>query len=348
MSKRILTVPLLILYCGLSNADVYVSSIDLPTYVELESRVAQEGVELEDPEMGMGENYDRLSNANRKTLQKQLYLQQFSYSAGSAYLALVSGNTVRFREGLMALIQKTANISEPYYGVKIAEMAHLAVEAGVALENDRILEAFGEAIDGLDKAKLVEGQTALFRSSYHYATYDADALLSIAKKHSVGDSDDDKFVCGYTNLLLGKLTQNSTSLETAIACFDGALEVAENFSSSGTSPAEFGKTLEVTRQRLAFGRVSMHRADALRQLAFNTDQSDDRRRLINTAAQSAARARSYIELIENPLMWGNAHRLTSEILDLLYVVESVHSSADRIAHLKSRRDRAYELSVMYR
>jgi len=330
-------------------ADFDAGNIALPTYSELEHRMLREQKELNDPTMGLGESYHGLSEQNKHALSKQHDMQRWVYGHRAAILALVSGKTDQFRNLMLSLMEKQPPKTDPYFAARITELMHLVVEADVQISDESLQSLFDDAFSALNEDVLIPQQYSLFRASYWYLRGNTEPLVQLAESSPEAGSPEELFVCGYVSLLAGKSTQSSKQLSKAISCFESLVDVFKS-PSELTSTADISFREEVKRQtqRLDLGRASMHLADAMKTLAQSTSEKEERRILINKAAKVAAYARSNIELIDNPLMWGQSHRITSEVLDLLFVVESAEMSGDRLDDLASRRDRAFELSVMYR
>ena len=136
----------------------------------------------------------------------------------------------------------------------------------------------------------------------------------------------------------------------SVSCLEQitGMDEAKMFGESPPLGTALRNTLELEKHNLEIGRASLHRATALRLLAESQRSYNVRRKFINDAVRAATHARTNIELIDSPLMWGAAYRVTSEVLDTLYSIESVKASEELAQEIALRRDRAFQLSILYR
>lgn len=333
---KIIPLLLFILTSQISHADISHGDISLPTYVALERQIAKDLQELNDPE----------------EIKEYLDMLRWIHKARMTLFHLVEGRIELFRDAALSLPENVPDINDPYIGGQVAELLHYAVEADITISDARLIEFFGSAIQALKSNDVLsDEQHALFEASYFFLLGDAEKLLQSAELASRPSSEDGFFVCGYTNMLAGRLTSDTDVLTRSVSCLEEISIEVEQTQIYGSNPAlgaAFRNTLAQGERSLAIGRASLHRASALRLLSEGEGTYDMRRRYINDAAIAATHARRNIELIDSPLMWGAAYRVTSEVLDALYSIESVETSGRVISEIAQRRDRAFQLSIAYR
>lgn len=328
-----LTTLLLFLVCQFSYAD-----IGLPNYTDLERLAERDLQEMNDPTEDP-ELVEVLREAQKIRM---------------ALFHLVEGRIGRFHDLALTLPEIPSDLAnDPYFQKDLAALLHYAIEADINITDASLIEFFGKGVERLNNNKLVSDENrTLFEASYYFLRGDADRLSRVAGTASKEiNSRDGYFVCGYTSLLIGRLTFNEELLSRSVDCFDQISAERDHAEMFGPNPALGGAVRDahdLRAHRLAVGRAALHRATALRLLADGSSAYQVRREFIHAAAKAATQARSNIDLIDNPLMWGAAYRVTSEVLDSLYSIESVESSGWSVAEIAQRRDRAYQLSITYR
>ena len=328
-----LTPLILILACQFTHAD-----IGLPIYTDLERLAERDLQDINDPTEDP-EFVEVLREATKIRM---------------ALLHLMEGKIGRFQDLALSLPDiRSEMANDPYFQKDIAALMHYTVEADIAIADYELIELFGRVVKGLDSNTTVSDESrTLYRASYFFLRGDTGRLLKIAESAAKEISSGDRyFVCGYTSLLLGRLTLDSAALSQSASCFEEISTEQDHEEMFGVNPSLGGSVRnahDLRIHRLSVGRAALHRATALRLLADGTSDYESRRKNIHAAAKAATQARCNIDLIDNPLMWGAAYRVTSEVLDSLYSIESVESSGRSIAEIAQRRDRAYQLSTTYR
>lgn len=319
-----------ILIAVVSSHSAFASDIDLPTYVQLERQIAADINELRDPEMGLGEVFHKLSDVDVRALQSQAEYNRWGLKYRIALRTLIGGNVTQFNDQLLELTENV-DVSSPEYGGRIANLLHIAVEGGAPFINAELFAQAVRRIEDPGQQVVTGSQRRLFLASYYFVTGRVEKLQQIALLAMNAEGANRSFVIGYCKLLEGKLEYSPALLHAAVQHF-------ENIKAADDQP----------NLSLMQGRISLHMADAYRNLASFEKVLQKKREYIDAAVIASTTARRQIELMENPLMWGAAHRITSDVLDLLYVSESAESEGFRLAEIALRRDRAYELSLTYR
>ncbi len=339
--NKIIPIILLVLTSQIAQADYDRGTIALPEYIALEYTLARDLKELNDPD------------EDPKLVSVLIPI----YKMRVALFNLISGKIARFHDAALSLPEMSLpeNIPElndsSYLSGGVAELLHLSVEADILISDPKLIEFFGSAIDHLNSnTNISDEQRALYRASYYSLIGDADKLSKVAlTANTFSSTMDGYFVCGYANLLAGYLTGNVEQLTQSVSCLERISPDFDEIAAFGEKPrlgAAVRNTETMSTHRLAVGRAALHRANALKLLAEGETSYEAKRRYIQSAARAITQARTNIDLMDNPLMWGAAYKVTSEILDVLYSVESADTS--RAAGIAQRRDRAFQLSIAYR
>lgn len=319
-----------------SLADVDRGDIRLPTYIFLERQIAQDIKDMNDPD----------------EVEEYVDVVRWVHKTRVALFHLVEGNIQRFYDAALTLPESAHDISDPYYAVLIAELLHYAVEADIEIADAKLIELFREANRGFANNSVISPELrVMFQASYYYSVADLAQLSALTEESNRLVSKDGYFVCGYTNLLFAKLTSSAEKLDDSIACLNQISDSVDQVELFGEHPVlgtALRNTVALGYHRLAVGRASLLRATALRLLAETQRNFVDRRQYINDAARAATLARRNIDPIDSPIMWGTAYKVTSEVLEVLHSIESLESSGEAINDIVRRRDRAYQISVLYR
>ena len=195
---------ILMLGIPLLHADVNEGNgIALPTYSTLEMGIARDTYDLNNPSED----------------DEYLHVVRTVHKIRTALFSLVSGKIEQFHNNVITLPESFPSVSDdPYIEAQVAELMHYAVEADITFADSKVIEFFGEAVSGLTKNKVVSDEQRLsFEASYYYLTNDRENLSHISEQVSGLETSDSFFVCGYVNLLAGKMSLDGEHLETI--CF---------------------------------------------------------------------------------------------------------------------------------
>jgi hypothetical protein len=314
--------------CAAEAAVASPSSISYPSYIDAEREIHLVSTELQDPRLGLGTKYDEMSAADRRDYDNFTSYRRWGLRIRIAEHDLLGGQVAKFQEHFAQAVEGI-DATNPDYAVKIAPLLHLAVEADVARPTTS--STYDQVAAGIDAAfgrsMISRDERTLWMASIQYASANFEALRRLAADQP-RETTDAAFVSGYAQLLLAKSSGDPSDAAMASQTLNAVL-----------------KALEREDRVAEAGRVSLLLAECYQLLATAEPQHAIRAELIDSAVAHAKMARQTIEIIDYPLLWGAALRVTSEVLDMLYETKQDPTERGRLA---LQRDRAYELSMEYR
>lgn len=334
---KILSVFLLSLIATFASADTNLGGIGLPDLIELETQIARDLKDMNDP----------------NEIEEYVQVVRKAHKLRMALFHLMSGKIESFYNAASSLPIDTFTTEDDYLNAQLADLLHFSVESDVNISDARLIDQLSRATQAVAASELFSpAKKLMVEASHFYIRGDSKGLDRVASESGMLSSSSGAFVCGYANMLAGKISRKIDHLEKSVECFkqitDDTIDQTKMFGENPALGANYRNTLELSKYKLFVGRASLHLATSLRLLSEVNESYQVRREYVNAAAIAATQARSNIELLDSPLLWGAAYRVTSEVLDMLYSIESVTSSELFTSKIAQRRDRAYQLSAPYR